>query len=361
MRRALRLTERAWTHPNPCVGAVVVRDEQIIGEGWTTGWKGLHAEPMALQAAGEAARGATLYVTLEPCAHRVDSAGAPRVPCAIHCVQAGIARVVAALTDPDPRTSGRGFALLRESGIAVVVGEEAHRAREAHRAFLKHRTTGLPWVLHKAAMTLDGKLAAPGGDSHWITGAAARRAVHRLRHRADALVVGVGTILADDPLLTTRLDSGNGHDPIRVIVDSRLRTPSTARVARTGTVFLGTDGADATELRATGAEVHLLPAGQDGRVDIVAAARWLAGRGFLSVLLESGGRLAAAFWAAQLVDRALFFVAPKLIGGAAAPTPIDGDGLSDRMAQAQCLTGLRVRRYGEDIALEGNVHVHGNR
>lgn len=359
MRRALALTARARTHPNPCVGAVIVRGGVAVGEGWTYAAGRHHAEHVALDRAGSAARGATLYVTLEPCSHWSRRDGSERYPCAQRCIDAGIARVVCALEDPDDQVAGEGFARLRDAGIAVDVGLGAAQAQVAHAAYLKHRTTGLPYVVHKAAMTLDGKIAAPGGDARWVTGPEARAAVHRFRNRADALVVGVGTVLADNPSLTTRLPRGKGHDPLRVIVDSRLRTPPTARVAGPGTLFAVTAASEPGRIaafEALGAEVEVLPAGADGRVDVSALARRLADRGYLQVLLESGGALASAWWAAGLVDRAWFFVAPKVIGGAAAPTPIDGTGLAFAMADARALGPLRIRRYGADIALEAEVN-----
>jgi diaminohydroxyphosphoribosylaminopyrimidine deaminase / 5-amino-6-(5-phosphoribosylamino)uracil reductase len=362
MRHALTLAARARTHPNPMVGAVVVKEGRIVGEGWHKGYvNGVstdHAETVALAAAGEAARGATMYVTLEPCSHTAKSDGTPRTPCAERCIRSGVARLVAAMEDPDERVSGQGFAALRAAGIAVTVGVEEARARILNHAYIRHRTSGLPYITHKAAMTLDGKIAAVGGDAKWITGDAARAHVHRLRHRADALVTGIGTVLADDPQLTTRLAKGNGRDPLRVIIDSRLRLPAKANVARTGTLVIGAEGTDAARIaavEATGAEVVTVPADTAGRVEVTAAARLLAERGLFSVLLESGGELAASFWKAGLVNRALFFIAPKVVGGAAAASPIGGAGLSRCMADAVRVHNFSVRRFGSDIALEAEV------
>lgn len=364
MARALAVARRGGhTHPNPAVGALVVKRGRLLGAGWHKGVGTPHAEAAAFADAGpDAARGATVYVTLEPCAHFARVDGTPRHPCAARCIEAGVARVVAAMEDPDPQVAGRGFAMLREAGIEVAVGVCEAAAREHLRAYVKQRTTGLPWVLHKAAMTLDGKIAAPGGDSKWVTGPEARGYVHRkLRHRCDAVVVGAGTVLADDPSLTTRLPSKrNGHNPLRVVIDSALRTPPGAKAAGPGTLFLcaagGQDSAGRrAQLVATGAEAVEVAAGPDGRVAPEPAMRLLAARGVYDVLLESGGELAAAFWEAGLVDRALFFVAPKVIGGAAAPTPVGGAGLSEAMAGARPLGRLGVRRFGADIALEADV------
>jgi diaminohydroxyphosphoribosylaminopyrimidine deaminase/5-amino-6-(5-phosphoribosylamino)uracil reductase len=360
MRRALVLARRARTHPNPMVGAVVVKDGRIVGEGWHQGVGTPHAEAAAFTAAGEAARGATLYVTLEPCSHTHNTDGSPRTSCAGRCLAAGVSRVVVAMVDPDARVSGRGITCLRDAGIAVSVGLQEKTARALNAAYIKHRTTGYPYIIHKAAMTLDGKIAATGGDSRWITGERSRAWAHRhLRHRADAIIVGVGTVLADNPSLTTRLPGGNGHDPLRVILDSGLKTPLTAQVARAGTLFITAKGkADnerITALQSTGAEVMELPSGSDGYIDLQAVARLLAERGIYSVLLEGGGELAFSFWQAKLIDKAVFFIAPKVIGGRESKSPVEGAGLSRSMADAVTLDRLIVRRIGQDIALEGEV------
>ncbi len=343
MRRALRLTNRVKAHPSPAVGVVIVHGGELVSEGWTYHTPKVHAEAMALGLAGERARGATLYTTLEPCSHWMRPDGSERVPCTHHCIQAGVARVVAATLDPNPQVCGDGFAQLQAAGIALTVGVCEEQAKEAHRAFLKHQMTGLPFVTHKAAMTLDGKLAASHSAPLAITSEPARRAVHRLRAKSDAVIVGVGTVLADDPELTVR--SVRGSNPTPVIFDSQLRTPQTARLNRPGTLIL-------TCVENTprwDAEILTLPADASGRVSVPAALALLAERGLLELLLESGGALATAFWAANAVDRALFFVAPKLIGGSHAPTPLDGAGLPAPIE----LDRLRIRRYGPDLALEG--------
>ncbi len=345
MRRALRLTNRVKTHPSPGVGAVVVKEGELISEGWTYHTSKVHAEAMALARAGERAQGATVYTTLEPCSHWERPDGSERTPCTHHCIQAGIVRVVAATLDPNPKVSGEGFAQLKAAGIALTVGVCEDRAKEAHRAFLKHQLTGLPFVTHKAAMTLDGKLAASHAMPLAITSEPARRAVHRLRAKSDAVIVGVGTVLADDPELTVRLVRGKSPTP--VIFDSQLRMPKSAKLNRSGTLILTCH----PPLPGWDAELVPLPADESGRVSVAVALAFLAERGLLEVLLESGGALAAAFHAVQAVDRCLFFIAPKLIGGAHAPTPLDGPGLPNPVN----LEPLRVRRYGPDIALEGKL------
>ncbi|MFM7323177.1 MAG: bifunctional diaminohydroxyphosphoribosylaminopyrimidine deaminase/5-amino-6-(5-phosphoribosylamino)uracil reductase RibD [Armatimonadota bacterium] len=366
MRRALALARRGGrTHPNPSVGAVLVRDGRLLAEGRHRGVGTAHAEADALSRAMDGVRGATLYVTLEPCVHERRPDGSARVPCTRRCIDAGIVRVVAAMEDPDPLVAGGGFRRLRADGIRVDVGVGSEAAVGILAAYVKHRTYGLPLVTHKAASTRDGKIAAVGGDARWVTGPEARRAVHRLRARADAVVVGVGTVLADDPQLDVRLAGRSVANPLRVVCDSRLRTPPTARVAVPGTLvatseaLVSSDGA--RRLADRGVEVRGYPVRADGRLDVVAIARDLARRGICEVLLEAGGTLSAAFHEAGLVDRVWFHFAPKLVGGASAPTPIDGGGLVRRMADAVRLTKVRVRRYGEDIAIEAWIDADPNR
>ncbi len=356
LRRALALTNRARTHPNPCVGAVVVDSGEIVGEGWTRSRPGvgLHAEGEALDRAGARARGATLYVTLEPCCHTQRPDGSTRVPCTERIIEAGIARVVCCVADPNPLVSGQGFEALRAAGITVEVGLLAKKAEEAHGAFLKHQRTGLPRVTHKAALSLDGKISSTRDAPTALTGSEARAAVHRLRDRVDAIVVGVGTILADDPLLTTRLPGNRrGHNPVVVVFDSRLRTPPDARICRPGTLWVTPDPPCGTGAKAErfGGQTLTVPPDSRGRPDVREALKALAARGLLDVLLESGGALAASFWEAGLVDRVVFFVAPTILGGSDAPTPIDGAGLPESVR----LTRVRTRRYGEDIAIFGEV------
>jgi diaminohydroxyphosphoribosylaminopyrimidine deaminase / 5-amino-6-(5-phosphoribosylamino)uracil reductase len=370
LRRALTLTRRVRTHPNPCVGAVVVDSGEIVGEGWTRSRPGvgLHAEGEALDRAGTRARGATLYVTLEPCCHTRRPDGSARTPCTQRIIEAGVKRVVCCIADPNPLVDGQGFAQLRAAGITVEVGLLSERAEEAHAAFLKHQRTGLPRVTHKAALSLDGKISSTRNAPTALTGPEARAAVHRLRNRVDAVIVGVGTILADDPLLTTRLPGNRpGHDPVVVVFDTHLRTPSTARICRPGTLLITCnpssreeragypaagceEGRKRSASREMGTEILTVPPDSHGRPDVREALRALAARGLLDVLLESGGALAASFWEAGLVDRAVFFVAPTVLGGSDAPSPVDGAGLPRSVR----LTGVRTRRYGEDIAIFGS-------
>jgi diaminohydroxyphosphoribosylaminopyrimidine deaminase/5-amino-6-(5-phosphoribosylamino)uracil reductase len=356
MRRALDLAERARgrTSPNPLVGAVLVHDGAVIAEAYHEAAGRPHAEVLALQAAGTAARGATLYVTLEPCAHHGRTP-----PCAPAVVAAGVRRVVAAVGDPDPRVAGRGFDILRAAGIDVTVGVLATEAARQNRVFFTAMREGRPHVTLKAAMTLDGKLADLRGTSRWITGEAARREAHRLRRDADAIVVGVSTVLLDDPRLTVRLDEPVSREPYRVVLDSHGRTPTAARVLTASTpartIVFTTEGAPPTRLaglRAAGATVVTCPA-RNGRVDIGAVLQELHAREVRSVLVEGGAEVHGSFVDAGLVDRVALFVAPILIGGRAATPVVGGGGLD--LKSALRLGAVSVRAIGDDVLVEADV------
>lgn len=317
MRRALELARRAdgSVSPRPPVGAVVVSGDEIVGEGWTQAGEGLHAETFALNEAGDRARGATMFVSLEPCA--TDSALRKR--CAELIVEAGISRVVAPIRDPNPDVNGRGFARLREAGITVDLGDEAVAASALIAPFAKWVKTGIPFVTLKLAMSLDGKVAAPDGTAKWITGEEARAQVHEMRRRVDAVVVGAGTIAADDPQLTFRLEGTEGTQPLRVVIDSSGRTPETARIFDGDAPALVLTSYDAPDeqtdkWRDAGAEVVRLPIG-DGGIDLNAAVDALGAHGLCHVLIEAGPTLASSFAASRLVDRFVFYLAPKIIGG----------------------------------------------
>lgn len=351
MRRALALARRAAgrTRPNPMVGAVVVREGRVVGEGYHRQAGTPHAEVHALQAAGPLARGATLYVSLEPCAHHGRTP-----PCTDAILAAGIRRVVAATVDPNPLVAGRGLERLRRAGLEVATGVLEEEARELNAAFFKYITAGRPLVTFKYAMTLDGKVASRTGAARWISSPAARRLVHRWRAAADAVVVGVGTVLADDPELTVRLV--RGRDPVRVVVDSRLRTPASARVVAAAARSPAPTWIATTELApperraalaAAGAEVLVLPA-RGGRVDLHGLLAELARREITGVLLEGGPTLAAAFLEEGLVDRVAAFVCPLLLGGVTAPGPVGGAGRADP-AEALPLQDVRWRRVGDDL------------
>lgn len=331
------------------VGAVVVRDGQVAGAGWHHGAGAPHAEVEALAAAGPAARGATVYVNLEPCCHMGRTP-----PCVDALLRAGVARVVAGMIDPDPNVRGRGLELLGAAGVQAEAGVLEEKARRLNAPYVVHRTLGRPFVTHKAAASLDGRIAAADGTSRWITGPEARRDVHLLRARSDAVCVGVGTVLADDPALTAR-DVRARRQPLRVVVDSAARTPAGARVLgpEAPTLIVATGAAPPGRVRAlrdAGAEVLEVPS-EDGRVALPAMLGELARRGVMDLLLEGGGTLAGAFIAAGLIDRFVWYVAPKLLGGAGTAGPLEG-WAARAIGDAAALVIESVRRVGEDLRVE---------
>lgn len=355
MRRALQLASRARgrTSPNPMVGAVVVREGRIVGEGYHRRAGEPHAEILALEAAGERARSADLYVTLEPCAHYGRTP-----PCVDAVFRAGVRRVVAAMEDPNPEAAG-GLARLRAAGIETVGGVLEAEARHLNEAFIKHRARGLPFVTLKMAMTLDGRIATTTGDARWITGEPARRYVHRLRDRSDAVLVGIGTVRADDPLLTARLRGA--RNPLRVVLDTHASLSPGSQIARTARdvrTWVACGEAAPLERRAVlealGIEILALPV-LDGRVDPRALVQELARRSIMSLLVEGGAEVAASLLDARLVDRVEFLIAPRLIGGRGAPGPVGGPGRR-RMADALPVARPRLRRLGEDWLISGYVH-----
>jgi len=355
MKRALELAAlaRGHTSPNPMVGAVLVKDGQVLGEGFHRRAGEPHAEVHALRQAGEAARGATLYVNLEPCAHYGRTP-----PCTRELIAAGIARVHMAMLDPNPLVSGRGKAEMEAAGITTAVGEHEEEARALNEVFAKYITTGYPFVIAKFAMSLDGKIATSAGESRWITGEEARRYVHGLRDTVDAVMVGVNTVIADDPLLTVRLAAPDLRQPLRVIVDSKGRTPLYARVLDPGlpgkTIIATSElipEKKLAEFRDQGIEVLISPA-RGGMVDLERLMQALGQREISSVLLEGGGTILASAFAAGLVDKVLAFIAPKIIGGKAAPTPVGGEG-APSLAQALTLKRVAVERLGPDVLISG--------
>lgn len=355
MRRAIELAKNATgrTSPNPMVGAVIVRDGRIIAEGWHRKAGTPHAEVHALNMAGELAKGATLYVSLEPCAHYGRTG-----PCAKAVVEAGISRVVVAMTDPNPQVAGKGIAILQQAGIQVDVGLLEQEARELNEVFLKWMTTGLPFVAMKTAMSLDGKIATATGQSQWITNEASRYETHRLRDIYDCILVGSNTALMDDPSLTTRLRDCQGHNPIRIVVDSHARLPLNAKMLTdhaAPVIVAVTEQAPAeklVQLQASGAEI--ITAGAGPHVDLTSLMRQLGERKLASVFVEGGGTVNYALLEAGLVDRVYAFIAPKLIGGRQALTPVEGEGFGE-LAQAPELTDIRIRQLGDDVLLTGLV------
>lgn len=344
MREALRLARRGLgrTSPNPSVGAVVVRNGRIVGRGYTRPVGGPHAEVVALRDAGEKARGATLYVTLEPCAHHGRTP-----PCTDAVRAAGIRRVVIASRDPNPKVGGDGAGRLRRAGLEITTDVLRREGDEAIRFFRKHVTTGLPWVTLKLAASLDGRIATASGDSRWVTGEAARRLVHELRDTHDAVLVGAETVLRDDPALTCR--HRGGRDPLRVVLDGRLRLPESAQVVREGTLILTRKGAPAAKvarLRRRGATVVEVR-GSGSAISWRAALAALGARDVCSLLVEGGGVVAATALRAAGVDELLLFYAPKLVGGEGRPMVADL-GIR-RMAGALPLQVVDVSRVGDDL------------
>ena len=354
MRRAIRLAKQGipWASPNPLVGAVIVKKGRVIGEGCHARCGGMHAERAALEACTEDPAGATVYVTLEPCCHQ-----GRQPPCTQALIESGVARVVVGSRDPNPKVAGRGIAQLRAAGVAVEKDFLRRECDALNPVFFHYITARTPYVALKYAMTADGKLAARTGRSQWITGETARAHVHSLRSRYRAILVGVGTILADDPLLNCRMEGG--RDPLRVVLDSRLRTPLSARVCRTAqtqkTIFVCAveNAQKRAQLQALGAEVLCL-GGADGRVDWVALMRELGAREIDSVLIEGGAEIQYSALCAGVVQRLYVYVGAMLLGGAGAKSPVGGLGAPDP-AEAFALSAPEIELFGRDVLLSYDV------
>jgi diaminohydroxyphosphoribosylaminopyrimidine deaminase/5-amino-6-(5-phosphoribosylamino)uracil reductase len=363
LARAIELAEqgRGRVSPNPLVGAVVARGDTVLGEGWHSAYGAAHAEVEALGAAGADVAEATLYISLEPCCHHGRTP-----PCTDAILAAKIARVVVASDDPTDKASGRGLGILRDEGVAVEVvdGDLADRARLLNQPFRKHARTGRPWVLFKSAMSLDGKVATSSGDSRWISGAASRRLVHQWRAECDAVAVGIGTALSDDPQLTARDLPGAAPSglpqPVRVVFDTTARLPLDSRLVQAaGEVPLvvvasrAARKADLTALEGAGAEV-IVVAGENGPAQVRAGLDRLGERGLASVLLEGGPRLAGAFLDAGEIDEMRLFVAPMLLGGRSGRDPLEGTG-AESIAEAVRVGALACERVGEDLLVTARM------
>lgn len=332
IRIALELAQRGkgLTSPNPCVGAVVVKDGKIVGRGYHRRAGGPHAEIYALRQAGRKAKGATLYVSLEPCCHYGRTP-----PCVNSILFSGIRRVVAAIKDPNPLNNGKGIAWLKREGIKTEVGILEDEARKLNEAFIKYITKKIPFVTVKVAQSLDGKIATRTGDSKWISGAKARRFVHCLRSKVDAVIVGARTVLKDDPLLTARIKGGNVKQPLRVILCGDSKIPASARI-----------------LNSKGGQVIILKARKNGRVDIKSLLKDLAKKGITHVLIEGGGEVIASAFEAKVVDKVYFFISPKIIGGRQAITSVEGVGVN-RVNKAIDIKDAIVHKLGGDFMIEG--------
>lgn len=354
MARALKLAElgRGQTSPNPLVGAVVVKNGEIVGEGYHQRAGSPHAEINALREAGERARDAVLYVTLEPCCHYGRTP-----PCTKAIIEAGIQEVIVGVTDPNPQVAGKGIRILKESGIKVQVGVLEEEVRRQNEAFFKYIRTKLPFVSLKAAVSLDGKIATRSGDSKWITGEEARLLVHRLRAESDAVLTGIGTVLADDPLLNVRLSGYKGRQPLRIVVDSSLRIPEESQLVQTAAqiptavaVIRGNYSREKRErLEAIGVDVWELPA-SEGRVDLKSLLNLLGQKEIMNLLVEAGSAINAALLESRLVDKYIIFQAPLLIGGSDAPGIFGGEGFS-MIKDCLRLSPVFTERVGGDMMI----------
>ncbi|NOY53266.1 MAG: bifunctional diaminohydroxyphosphoribosylaminopyrimidine deaminase/5-amino-6-(5-phosphoribosylamino)uracil reductase RibD [Deltaproteobacteria bacterium] len=357
MKQALELAAkgRGRTSPNPMVGAVVVRKGEIIGRGYHRKAGTPHAEIHALNDAGMAARGSTLYVTLEPCCHRGRT-----LPCADFIIRSRVARVVVAMLDPNPLVNGKGVQKLREAGIRVEVGLLEREARELNTFFIKYISTKTPYVILKAAVTLDGRIATRTGASRWITGEPARRRGHEIRDRVDAILVGVNTVLTDNPGLTTRLPGEEGKDPVRIILDTHLRTPLNAKVivnesAAPTYIFAGSDVAPERVRAYQEKNVTVMVARKGtGGISFGQVLEDLGRMEFSSLLIEGGATIHAAALREGVVDHLLFFIAPKIMGGGESREAIGDIGI-ERMEDVIRLRNVRTEKVGEDLLMEGDL------
>ena len=356
MKQALSLAKLALgqVSPNPAVGAVVVKDGEVVGQGYTQPPGSGHAEVMALKQAGEKGRGGVMYVTLEPCCHY-----GLTPPCTQAIIAAGISEVHLAMLDPNPLVAGRGEDELERESIKTYVGEHEEAAKEINEAYARFITTGMPFVTAKFAVSLDGKIATRSGDSRWISGEDSRRYVHNLRYASDAIMAGANTVLADNPRLTARCGGTGGtarKQPLRVIVDGRGRTPPTAQVfTEPGKALLAVRVKPDKEEAFTqvGVELLELPSAE-GAVDLEKLLRILGDRGITSVLVEGGGALFGSLFDRGLVDKVIAFIVPIIIGGAEAKTAVAGEGV-DRVIDAIKLERISVDRFGEDLMISGYV------
>jgi diaminohydroxyphosphoribosylaminopyrimidine deaminase/5-amino-6-(5-phosphoribosylamino)uracil reductase len=356
MRRAIHLAEkgRGRTSPNPMVGAVLVKEGEVIGEGYHVRAGEAHAEILALRKAGEKVKGSTLYLNLEPCTHYGKTP-----PCAPEVIDAGVKRVIIGMEDPNPLIKGKGIEALKRAGLEVKVGILGKECQRLNEAFCKYILKKEPFIILKIAATLDGKIATRGGDSKWISNEVSRRLVHRFRDQVDGIVVGIGTILKDDPLLTVRIKKG--RDPFRIILDSQLRVPEEAKVienAPSKTIVATTEMApkDKVErLEKKGARIWILDS-KRGRVDLRSCLAKLSEMGMMSLMVEGGSQVYGSFLDEGLVDKLLLFLSPKLIGDSQALGMFSGQGVAN-LTEAIPLKEFTVRRIGGDLLIEGYLEI----
>jgi len=361
MEAALELAVKGagFTSPNPMVGAVLVKDGEIVGKGFHEAVGKAHAEVNAIDDAGSAAKDATLYVTLEPCNHKGRTP-----PCTEKILSAGIRRVIVAMTDPNPDVKGGGNDYLRSRGVEVTVGVCEVEAKKLNEIFIKYIRSKRPFVVVKCAATLDGRIATKTGDSRWVSGPESRKFVHQLRHALDAIMVGVDTVKKDDPSLTARLEDMKTIDPTRIILDTRLSVPENAKVLRSDSdrdtiLFTGTEISEEKKSRIEKSGVRVMESRLDnaGRIDLNLLADKLGEMGITSLLIEGGGRVIASAFRAGIVDKVFFFYAPKILGGDDGVPICSGAG-PEAMQDCIPLTEISVRRFGDDVMIEGYINSH---
>ena len=355
MKRALELAKKGAGHtsPNPMVGCVVVKDGRIVTEGYHERYGEFHAERNALTRCEEDLTGAEMYVTLEPCCHQGNTP-----PCTDIIIERSIGKVYVGSMDPNPKVAGKGVKILQEHGLEVETGVLEKECLALNEIFFYYITTGMPYVAMKYAMTLDGKIASCTGDSKWVTGETARRHVHELRKQYSAILAGIGTVLADDPMLNCRIEEG--VDPVRVVCDSSLRIPLSSQLVKTAgdipVIVAYAKENPEKEKALLQAGVELISAGRDGRVDLAVLMRKLGKRKIDSVLVEGGGAIHGSLLKSGLVQKIYCYLAPKLIGGREAGSPVEGDGFS-RMKDALPVKEMEILPLGEDICISGRVEM----
>ncbi|MDQ1772318.1 bifunctional diaminohydroxyphosphoribosylaminopyrimidine deaminase/5-amino-6-(5-phosphoribosylamino)uracil reductase RibD [Labilibaculum euxinus] len=357
MQRAFELAKKGIgrVNPNPLVGAVIVRDNQIIGEGYHEFFGGPHAEVNAFRSATESVEGATMYVTLEPCSHYGKTP-----PCAEAIVKNKIGKVVIGMLDPNPLVAGKGVKLLEDNGIEVEYGYLCEELSQMNRVFLKFIQNKIPYVVMKTAMTLDGKIASETGDSRWVSNEKSRARVHQLRNELAGIMIGVDTVIADDPMLTTRLGKGEGRNPVRIVVDSSARIPLESKILNTGvqakTIVAVTDKVDSVkiaQIEDLGNSV-IIAKSKNGRVDLADLMVKLGSEGIDGILLEGGATLNFSALEAGIVDEVMSFIAPKIIGGANSKSPVGGEGIKF-MKDAIELENIIIGQLGNDLMLTGKI------